>query len=128
MYKLTHELIYIILDMLSMGPPIKNDAHLRTIIISNITIKHYFAKMYRLNGKSINFRDLWNFIQTIPLNVTSIKIDNKIVKVCDGYINVHLESNILDILLHNVYKLGSQSGDDKIIRTIYQNFLEQNLH
>jgi hypothetical protein len=110
-----------------MGPPIKNDTHLRTIIISNITIKHYFAKMYKLNGKSINFRDLWHFIQTIPLNVRVIKVDNKILRVCNGYINIHIPQEILDILLHNVYKLGSQSGDDKIIRTIYQTFLEQNV-
>lgn len=127
MYKLTHELIYIIVDLASKGAPIKNDASLHKLTIGNVTINHYFAKMYRLNGNSINFRDLWHYIQTINLHVTFIKIDNKVYHVTNGCINIHLSGNILDTLLCNMHKMGSQEGDDKITRTIYNTFLQQNL-
>jgi hypothetical protein len=126
LYKLTHELLYILVDLFSSDAAYKIQRPENKLVIHNAIIRHYYAKMYYINNKTYNFRDLWQFLHTIPLDIKCIQIGNTIYTVKQGYVDLLPIKNITDTLLTYVHKTGSQDGDEHTIHTIINNFHIQN--
>lgn len=123
LYKFTHELLYIIIDQLRVGPLYKIQKIENQIHINNFIITHYYDKMYKVNNKNYNFRDLWHFIQQINLNIKSIKIGYHTKYINNGYIDISPLNDINKNLLLYINCTGFQKGDDDIIKSIINIFL-----
>lgn len=126
LYKLTHELLYILVDLFSGDAAYKIQRPENKLVLHHYIIRHYYAKMYYVNNKTYNFRDLWQFLHTIPLNIKCIQLGNIIYVVKQGYVDIPPIRNITETLLAYVHKTGSQDGDEHTIRTIINNFHTQN--
>lgn len=117
-YKLTHEFLYIILDLAGVGPIDNKDQ-----LIINIAFGHHYSKLYRVNGEILCFRDLWTISQTVNLNIDEFIYLDQIYKVINGYVDFNLPDNILPQLLYRINDTGSTLGDEEIIRNIYNQFM-----
>ena len=130
LYKLTHELLYILVDLFSIDAMYKIQGSDNRIIVGNYTIRHYYAKMYYVNNnvinKTYNFRDFWQFLQTISLNIKCITIGSNTHRIVNSYIDLPPLKNVSDTLLLYANKTGTQDNDIHTIRTIIHHFNTQN--
>lgn len=117
---LTPELIYIILDLSGYG------VGALPLNIGNNNFYHVYSKLYRMNDKTLNFRELWGILQTIDLNVDNITYYGVIYPVTNGCIDIPFmmsKEKLLEMLLWRVGDEGSQPGDKEIIIGIFNNFI-----
>jgi hypothetical protein len=124
--KFTKELIYILLDRLPYGPFCEK---LNPLIINNNIFAHSYSKLYVANGKRVNFRELWTILGTMNMNgITNISYNNKKYSIEGGYIDIPeltsvSDKEILNDLMWRVHDTGSISGDDVIIKEIFDAYI-----
>lgn len=124
--KFTKELIYILLDRLPYGPFCEK---LNPFIINNNIFAHSYSKLYIANNKRVTFHKIWTIIGNLDINnITNISYNNKKYSIEGGYIDIPeltsvSDEKILNDIMWRVKDIGCISGDDVIIKGIYDAYV-----